>query len=109
MSKILVIDDLREFSFKAIYARTSKEALDILYQEWDEIWLDHDLGEEDTIKPILDFIQEKSFYGDKTFDNTQFIVHSANPYGAKMMVAVLERCCYYVVRINANDFLKKTG
>lgn len=69
---IFVIDDERTFActpyegdFK--YARTSKEGLVILCNHWSdyvlhyappifELWLDHDLGENDTIRPVVDFL-----------------------------------------------------
>ena len=50
---ILVIDDLRTFTFDASYARTSAEGLAMLNQPWTQIWLDHDLGADDTGRVIL--------------------------------------------------------
>jgi len=63
---VLVIDDLRLFGcvFKdhmIAYAINSAEALAQLEEKAEqfvEIWLDHDLGKNDTVLPVINWIEE---------------------------------------------------
>lgn len=90
MTFVLVVDDERTFrdmpeqrnlvSDKAtvIYARNSKDALTILQAfEVDELWLDHDLGGDDTAMPVVDYIVQHHM----PF-KCGIWVHSMNPVGA---------------------------
>jgi|SRR5665213_2105682 len=56
MKRVLVIDDVKEFAFPAdtevTYARTLDEGFWHLTDGIDELWLDHDLGGDDTIRPL---------------------------------------------------------
>lgn len=106
MTKILLIDDLRNFRFvpegtEVVAARTSAEALAVLADEqthWDEIWFDHDLGEPngadpDTTMPVVDYLSERAFFGNPVSVGKVFI-HSSNPPGVRQMAASLTRFGY---------------
>lgn len=70
---ILIIDDERTFDVREgyehefMYARTSDEGILALSKHWiahslrfappiSELWLDHDLGENDTIMPVVEYL-----------------------------------------------------
>lgn len=102
MLNILVIDDLRIFlDFECQYARTSIDAINILndYGPWDEVWFDHDLGEHDHAGHVLYFL-ELCNEGDALVEIDRCIVHTANPAGAKSLVAGLSKM-YNTERISA--------
>lgn len=96
--KILVVDDVRTFEFCPDYitpdtvvkhARTPGEAMSLLDEEhWDEVWLDHDMGQdawgkEMTAMPIVkDLLKNPR-------DIERIYVHSMNPVGASLMVRML--------------------
>jgi hypothetical protein len=100
---ILVVDDLRMFPFEAVYARTSAEAIDIMVKadpEWiGQLWLDHDLGGEDTTMRVVDYLMERAFY-DWPLDIEQVYVHSDNPPGCETITRALSRH-YKVTRVDA--------
>ena len=99
---IVVIDDERTFTQPVDrYARTSDEGLGLLarfFTQWymapyggsqpiEELWLDHDLGNGDDIRPVVDFLIS---LGDATdYDDghgsmvsgfiSNIYVHSQNP------------------------------
>lgn len=84
-NRYLVIDDLRVFKAdhwfpsdsEVWYARTSEDGLDALKNEkWAVVYLDHDLGGTDTIKPCLDYVLEFP----ERFRETLFFVHTSNAY-----------------------------
>lgn len=81
----LVIDDLHIMSFEAIYARTVTEGLArIIEGPWDEVWWDFDLGfdvdgNKSTVKPVLHFVEEKAFHGQKLALGTQIIISDNGP------------------------------
>lgn len=93
---IIVIDDERTFNFRPFtptthYARTSDEGIMLILKSWlaymnrmgeavDILYLDHDLGEDDDIHPVVEFLYTMG----KTAEGfTIFIqnieVHSQNP------------------------------
>ena len=64
----VLIDDLRDFrdGREAIVLRTSTDGLSYLngFQgHLDELWLDHDLGGDDTIRPVTLHLEELAFHG----------------------------------------------
>ena len=87
-ARYLVIDDLRifkpdyfsmfkDYSYEVTYARTSEEGLKALKDgDWDCVYLDHDLGGDDTVKPCLDYVLE---FRDAFYDTT-FFIHTSNSY-----------------------------
>lgn len=101
----LVIDDVRNFKFPAVYARSSLEALNILTpsSEWDEVWFDHDLGGDDTIYPVIHFIEECAFFG-RVLPIKQVVIHTSNPVGRKMIDRALQPL-YSVMHVDAAEYV----
>lgn len=93
-SRIILVDDLRSFvdDRSARVARTSAAGVELLDrcrdQRLDELWLDHDLGEDDTIWPVVAVLERAAFDG-RPFDVGIINIHSANPAGATKMAQVL--------------------
>lgn len=108
---ILVIDDVRKFKhlrdqdeLKVRYCLSSSSGILVLTDRladtiWrfkptlKELWLDHDLGGDDTIMPVIEYLcmidpDLKSFVAEKIF------IHSANPAGADRMYDYLNRYGY---------------
>lgn len=98
----LVIDDLRNFSFEADYARDSQtgrgmlKIADRIGLHIDELWLDHDLGGSDTIYPVVHWLEEKGFF-ETPANIGKIYIHTSNPVGRASMKAALER--YYNVEV----------
>lgn len=90
--RILFIDDIRTPQFDAVIARSVKDAMPLLDEEWDEIWLDHDLGENQTIRPLVIEMERRAFEGNPVKVGKVF-VHSANPVGHRWIRTGLTR--YY--------------
>lgn len=74
------------------WAKTSKAAIDwlsyrkVLYPEDVEaISLDHDLGGDDTTRPVVLWMCERDFWPDKVY------VHTANPVGRDWIEGMVER------------------
>ncbi|WP_338017666.1 cyclic-phosphate processing receiver domain-containing protein [Streptomyces adustus] len=104
MAVILGIDDLRPLPRATRIARTSREGVQLLEEHRDsfidELWLDHDLGGEDTIMPVVTLMEEAAFNG-RPFQIGAVFVHSANPIGAETVVRSLARWGYRVRRATA--------
>lgn len=83
-----------------IYARSSSHALQQLKQEqdWDEIWLDHDLGGDDSTMPVVDYLVERAIF-EHPVAVRQIIVHTANPVGRAKIVQTLQS--HYPVKVIA--------
>lgn len=88
-TKSLLIDDLRNFEVDRV-ARTFKEGIEALKeQQWDELYLDHDLGStrpNETGYDILCWLET----------NQQHLPHdivlvTANPVGAERMKVVIKK------------------
>jgi hypothetical protein len=100
-SRVILVDDLRSFvdGRDAEIARTSAAGVELVErcrdQRLDELWLDHDLGEDDTIWPVIEVLERAAFDG-QPFDIGVINVHSANPAGATKMAQVLRRWGYRV-------------
>lgn len=112
---ILLIDDLRNFRVALaarphIVARTSEAGLealrdlDVEEKHIDELWLDHDLGGDDTIMPVVDYLSERAF-NERPLSIGRIFVHTQNSVGAKQMLASLTRYGYNAVRVPAGDYL----
>ncbi|MFF2354823.1 cyclic-phosphate processing receiver domain-containing protein [Kitasatospora sp. NPDC058115] len=101
---ILGIDDLRPLPTATRIARTSREGVQLLHEHRDtridELWLDHDLGGDDDILPVVTLLEEAAF-GGRPFDIGTVLVHSANPVGAATVVQALARWNYRVRRATA--------
>ncbi|WP_435173469.1 cyclic-phosphate processing receiver domain-containing protein [Actinacidiphila sp. bgisy145] len=104
MPVILGIDDLRPLPRATRIARTSIEGIQLLQEHRDgfidELWLDHDLGGDDSIMPVVTLMEEAAFSG-RPFDIGTVFVHSANPIGAEAVVRALTRWNYHVRRATA--------
>ncbi|MFJ7906961.1 cyclic-phosphate processing receiver domain-containing protein [Kitasatospora sp. NPDC096204] len=98
---ILGIDDLRPLPGVTRIARTSREGVQLLEEHRDvfidELWLDHDLGGDDSIMPVVTLMEEAAFNG-RPFRIGTVFVHSANPIGAATVVRSLTRWNYRVRR-----------
>ena len=98
---IVLVDDLRSFvdGRVAHVARSSRAGIETLErrrgQRLDELWLDHDLGEDDTIWPVVEVL-ERAAYEERPFDIGVVYVHSANPAGAEKIMQALRRWGYHV-------------
>ena len=90
MIRILAIDDLRNFKQATATARTYEEGIRMLIEEgpWDELLLDHDLGDEltKTGYDILCFLEENP----KLLPRKTTLV-TANPVGRMRMQLVLDK------------------
>ncbi|QKW15091.1 cyclic-phosphate processing receiver domain-containing protein [Verrucosispora sp. NA02020] len=98
---IVLVDDLRSFvdGRDAEVARTSAAGVELLgrYRDGrvDELWLDHDLGGDDTIWPVVEIL-ERAAFEKRPLDIGVVYVHSANPAGVAKMAQVLRRWGYRV-------------
>jgi hypothetical protein len=114
---ILVVDDERTFDPDRldiregdllVHARTSFEGLRRLRQRrWDELWLDHDLGGDDTIKPVVGALLAAIAAG-QPIELRRIVVHTNNPEEGRRMVEDLSPH-YAVVRLfDTRPFLVKS-
>ncbi|MEU1965892.1 cyclic-phosphate processing receiver domain-containing protein [Micromonospora sediminicola] len=98
---IVLIDDLRSFvdGRSAEVARTSAAGVELLHRyrdgRLDELWLDHDLGGDDTIWPVVEILEQAAFH-ERPFDIGVVVVHSSNPGGAAKVAQVLRHWGYRV-------------
>jgi hypothetical protein len=99
--RVVLVHDLRSFADgrSADVARTSAAGVAVLQryrdERVDELWLDHDLGENDTIWPVVEVLERAAFEG-RPVDVGVVYVHSANPTGAAKVALVLRRWGYLV-------------
>jgi hypothetical protein len=99
--RVVLVDDLRSFidGRPAEIARTSKDGVRLLDQfrdqRLDELWLDHDLGQDDTIWPVVEVLERAAFDG-RPLDIGVVNIHSANPAGVTKMAQALRRWGYRV-------------
>ncbi|MFI7304692.1 cyclic-phosphate processing receiver domain-containing protein [Micromonospora aurantiaca] len=98
---ILLVDDLRSFvdGRRAAIARTSAAGAELLERHRDghidELWLDHDMGGDDTVWPVVEIL-ERAAFENRPFDIGVVHVHSSNPGGAAKIAQVLRRWGYRV-------------
>lgn len=98
--RILVIDDLRDFSAdgaRLTYARTVDEGLLLLREggPWDEVWWDHHMGPgEDgrptTVRPLLDWVEQECAAG-RPPALGRCVVHTSDAHAGRSMVDALSR------------------
>lgn len=92
----VVVDDARTFAFDAPHLRNSADAVAYLHElhaaggEIGELWLDHDLGGDDTIVAVVDQLCEWAVW-DTPLRIGRVWAHSSNPAGAEMIVRTLGR------------------
>jgi hypothetical protein len=93
-------------------ARTGSAGVELLNNHrnhrLDEIWLDHDLGADDTIWPVVEVL-EKAAFEQRPFDVGVVIIHSANPAGAAKMAQALRRSNYPVRTASRDPAVSYTG
>ena len=75
------------------WAKTSKEALDVLGCGVQVISFDHDLGGDDTTMPVAIEIERRAFAGRPIPD--VWHIHSANPVGRKNLEAALRKADWF--------------
>lgn len=101
----LVIDDMRTIEFRKEtppHARTSQEGIELLKAGvWDELWLDYDLGGDDTGMNVVRYILENNIHLEIIF------IHSSNPVGANRMVEELNHHGYEAMRVDVLDLARK--
>ncbi len=118
---IVLIDDRRAFVDErdAIVLRTPKEGFDWLLAHKnvriDELWLDHDMGWEGTIKPVWEELERASGH-EEPYDIGVIRVVTANPGMQMMMVRSLTARGYNAIPFDSDwhcetvdkDILKRT-
>ena len=102
---VLFIDDVRDpnqyCSHKDIVdvARSSKDAIQfLLYNRcvgYDTIYLDFDLGGDDTAMPVVMWLAEEAFYGHLYSVDYIYLI-SDNPVGREACRLILERWKYHI-------------
>lgn len=84
--RMLWVDDLRPAPEGWRWVKTSAEALAALAeQEWDVLSLDHDLGGDDTSRPVVLHLCEHGGWPRRV------LVHSANPVGVEWLRGMVDR------------------
>lgn len=82
----LWVDDLRPAPEGWKWAKTSADAIEMLDDKYVvELSLDHDLGGDDTTRPIVLWMCETRIWPDI------IRVHSANPVGVEWLVGMIDR------------------
>lgn len=104
----VVIDDERTHRDGGIHLRTSAAAITWLNDHPDqligELWLDHDLGGDDTIRPVVELLERRCFDGTPQ-PITVIWVHTANPVGAdRITTSRLLTNTYQVRRATLDQF-----
>lgn len=99
----LVIDDLRTHVEGGTHVRTSQEAFEPLHHVWDEVWLDHDLGPDDDIMRVVDYMCEWAYF-DHPVRVSVVYVHTQNPVGAENVMRALTRYGYNAKRVGVESF-----
>lgn len=100
MPKRLVVDDIRTLPLDdATTVRTCSEAILLVSEQWDEIWLDYDMGgkpyETDDALTIMPFVNALVEYAKSAApeDNLPTIyIHTMNPVGRSRITKILEEC-----------------
>jgi hypothetical protein len=106
-ARTVLIDDLRSFvdGRSAEVARSSATGVALLNtyrrRRLDQLWLDHDLGADDTIWPVVEVL-ERAAFDEHPFDIGLILIHSANPPGASKMVQALRRWGYNVRSVSGS-------
>lgn len=99
----VLVDDVRGFRDErpALVARSSQEALRLLEgfgrTRIDHLWLDHDLGGEDTIRPVVALMVQLARTA-SPLNVGQIHIHTANVGAGQWMRLELQGAGYAVVR-----------
>lgn len=107
---VVVIDDERTFEgIGDLYIRSPQEALGFLALLWidqynhyapdlHQLWLDHDLGGDDTIAPVVQFLMMCAELG-APLKVQEILIHSMNPAGWKYIEQGLTVSGYKAIRV----------
>ena len=98
----VLVDDVRRFvdDRDCLVYRTSHDAVAGLralaeaHAAIDQLWLDHDLGGEDIIRPVLALLEELALGGRPLRIGKAFVITS-NPTGGHVIGGVLRRLGYH--------------
>jgi hypothetical protein len=99
----VLVDDVRGFRDErpALVARSSQEALTLLDElggtRIDNLWLDHDLVGDDTIRPVVNWMVQLASTG-SPLNVGQIHIHSSNVGAGHWMRLELEAAGYPVTR-----------
>jgi hypothetical protein len=99
----VLVDDVRGFRDErpALVARSSQEAQTLLEElgdaRIDDLWLDHDLVGDDTIRPVVDWMVKRAKAGSPLHVG-QIHIHSSNVAAGHWMRLELEAADYRVTR-----------
>lgn len=119
--RILILEDDEErvSAFRrrypqAVIVKSATDCIKLLSEEWDLVYLDHDLGtatfgttkREDCGYEIVRHIQE---HKPENLKPTEFVVHSSNPVGAKRMIDDLGRAGYNATHVPFTELLRTFG
>lgn len=98
--RVLVIDDMRDFGWGGweTYARTLEEGMEQLLdpQGWDEVWLDHDLGGDSTIRPLVLLLEEAAINGNH-FPIGKIVICTDNSVGRDWIKAAIEKHYFHEI------------
>ena len=104
--RILFLDDsgararrFTEVCPQAVWVTGSRECIRLLSQDWDEVWLDHDLGGEVFVDSRredcgMEVVRHMAANRPEHLLRTRFVVHSLNFAAARRMVRELRRAGY---------------
>lgn len=110
----VLVDDVRGFKDgrPALVARSSQEALELLDElsgrRIDHLWLDHDLGGHDTIRPVVDLLVQRAKQG-SPLDVGAIHIHTSNTGAGHKMGVDLRAAGYAVVRSYALAMWARNG
>lgn len=99
----VLVDDVQCFrdARPCRVARTSAAGVallnDLRHTRVDDLWLDHDLGGEDTVWPVIRLLEDAHLCG-RPFDITTVHIHTARAGPAHQMGISLRRAAYETVR-----------
>ena len=84
-NKILFIDDERTPCFLCDIVRNTSEAVELVKSgDYSVLYLDHDLGENESIRGFCLFLEE-SFFNGEFYGIEKIVLHTQNPVGRKWM------------------------
>lgn len=103
----LVVDDIRTLNFEATYARNIIDAKYYLKNaSWDQVWLDHDMGEnnEGDVSELVKWMEE-AYYTEQFLPVVdKFLIHTSNPVRRQEMADVLRDLGFTVVFVTAENY-----
>lgn len=114
--KILVVDDERTLTKlegsgfyvgknEVTHCRVTTSAwMLITSNEYDQVWLDHDMGDQKDVTWLTNMIERLAIEKEELLDIGEFIIHTSNPVARMRMSQALSK--FYNVRfVRAEDYL----